>query len=98
MRALFLFLVGCSSFSAPSLPGAKQACLDWFAATRAKAISCGSTPADAEAAYEEWAPTCDDVIWYDHSKVYDQCIPEELNATCEVAPTMHCPGFSRFNP
>lgn len=90
-----ILLLSACSFSAPSVPGAKQSCIDWFDACRSKAISCGLPLEKAEATYEEWVPTCDAVVYANTDTVYQDCIPRELGATCEQSLKETCAAFVR---
>lgn len=94
MRWTVLLLASCS-FSPPSLPGAKQACIDWTEACRAKSVSCGTSVEDAAVIYRNAIALCDSVQWADEHKVYEECIPDVLAATCEDAPALTCHGFVR---
>ena len=96
MRTLLLLLASCS-FSAPSVPGAKQACADWFDAVRTKHIDCGMSVSDAEKDYEYWIATCDAVISYNRDMVYGECIPKELMSSCKDAASVTCAAFIQVN-
>lgn len=94
---LQLLLSACSSFSAPSVPGAKQSCIDWYAACRDKAISCGVAPDLAEQVYQQSLPSCGPILWADTGMVYNECIPRELSESCEAAVADSCKAFTHLN-
>lgn len=98
MRAfvlLVLLLTGCT-FEPPSIPGSRQACVDWVGAIRARAIACGIDPSVAETAHARNLASCDDVVWTDVDGVYDVCIPEIMRTECFSQAMTHCDAYIHF--
>jgi hypothetical protein len=94
--AWLLPLMASCSFSVPSVPGAQQACIDWFEACRDKAISCGDDPAMAQqVSTKAIDDLCPKVIW-SSNEVYDKCIPYVLSASCADSKQATCGGYAHL--
>ena len=97
MRAfLCVFLAACS-FSAPPLPGAREACIDWMEAERAKALACGDEPESTNRLFDDAIrDTCGHVVWSDTSEIEHVCIPALMKATCEERLTLKCGAYAHL--
>ncbi len=91
---VLLVLAGCIDFDWPDSELAKQACRDWIAACREKAIMCGETKESTEANYASALASCNDVIWADWEEAYDHCIPEEMAIACDMRLQHGCGAFT----
>jgi len=97
VRWLAICLAAGCSFSAPPLPGAREACEDYYAAWRARAIECGQDAAAVDATFSAYVrDRCSDVVWSDARQIYEECIPAQQAVACDALGSVKCGGYVRL--